>query len=525
MNGGKNLLRKAAAVGLSSSMILAGGSNVFAAGSSYQEAARASLESIVNSVAGAVDGYAQEAEKSLQGAKGSMTLKAEDTGKAVLGSLLGQEDMTWFQDLTMDMDISVKDGTEAIDSTLLLNGQKLCDLNVYQDMAGMKQYIQIPEISDAYLAVKMADGMDSSAQEFMQTYMDALSDLTSVLPDSQTVSTLLNRYGNLVIDNIEEGTAADETVSVEGIGEECTAYEGIITEESARSMLESVLTAAKDDKEIKGFFELWTSGEDQYKAYQSGIDDLLETLKPSESEDSDTDHFSEKLWVNSEDKIIGREIGVTDETGYEPVFTFKAPSQDGKTALLVEVGADDSHLTFTGSGSSANGLWSGDYIFAVDQTETLDIKVENLELKPEKAGYYNGTFTVSFPESTSEDNSSDSNMLNGFSAVIKMNSDAAAETSGIDLSLVTSGVALGTLSLTGGYGDGAEIPDLKNLKSVYAVDNEKELTEYIKNADWSVLAENMKKAGVPQELADGLQQAMESAAEDTTAETAEEPAA
>ena len=224
MNRGRNILKKTAAVAMSSSMILAGGSNVWAAGS-YQETARASLQTLTESVAGAIDGYAQDVNRSLQGSKGTLTLKVEDTGKAIIGSMLGQEDLTRFQDLKMDMDISVKDGIEAIDSTILLNGEKICDLNIYQDMAEMTQYIQVPEISDAYIAVKTADEMNGESQEIMQTYMNVLSDLGSALPDAETTRTLLDRYGTLVIDSVEEGSTVEENVSVEGIGEDCTVYE------------------------------------------------------------------------------------------------------------------------------------------------------------------------------------------------------------------------------------------------------------------------------------------------------------
>lgn len=77
MNRGRNILKKTAAVAMSSSMILAGGSNVWAAGS-YQETARASLQTLTESVAGAIDGYAQDVNRSLQGSKGTLTLKVED---------------------------------------------------------------------------------------------------------------------------------------------------------------------------------------------------------------------------------------------------------------------------------------------------------------------------------------------------------------------------------------------------------------------------------------------------------------
>ena len=79
--------------------------------------------------------------------------------------------------------------------------------------------------------------------------------LTSVLPDSKTLSTLLDRYGNIIIDSFEEGSSVEESVSVDGISEECTAYEGIISEKSAYTIVEKVLTTAKDDEEIKALFD------------------------------------------------------------------------------------------------------------------------------------------------------------------------------------------------------------------------------------------------------------------------------
>ena len=519
MNKGRKILGKTATVVLSSSMILAGGSNVFAAGS-YQETAKASIDALASSVAGTVDDYAQNMDRAFAGSTGKMTLTVADTGKAILGTLLGQEDMSWLQDLVMDMNVSLKDGTEAINSSILLNGQKICDLNIYQDMSEMTQYIQVPDISDAYLMMDSTEGIDADSRMLMQNYMNALSDITSVMPDGKTVSTLLDHYGNLVVDNMEEGTATEETLSVEGIGEDCTVYEGVVTEDSARSMMEKILTTARDDEEIKALFDLWNQGEDQYASYQSGIDDLLNDIKSADGES--TESFSEKLWVNSEDKVVGRELGINDGTDYQPVFTLKTPSSDGQTALLLEFGAEDSYMTVTGTGSSTDGLWNGDYILAVDHTEAMDISVTDLELKPEKMGYYNGTFTISFPEAQTEDENADvASMMNGFSAVIKMDSDAAAETSSMELSVLTSGVPLGTLSLTGGYGAGAEIPDLANLGTVYAADNDEEMTEYTRNADWSVITENMKTAGVPADLADGFLQILESSVEETSTEGAE----
>ena len=91
-------------------------------------------------------------------------------------------------------------------------------------------------------------------------------------------------------------------------------------------------------------------------------------------------------------KIAIVDDSIKDGTDTTPVFTWKAPSEGEDSALLLELAADDSSFTFTGSGKTADGLLNGDYILAVNGTETVDINVENLETKPEKAGYYNGTF-------------------------------------------------------------------------------------------------------------------------------------
>lgn len=137
-----------------------------------------------------------------------MTLKVEDTGRALIGALMGGTDVSWLQSISLDSNISIKDGVEAIVSSVLLNDNKLCDFNVYMDLANMMEYIQIPELSDSYMKAPVSSDSEENseeAQQFLNTYMTTLSDLTSVLPDSKTLSTLLDRYGNIIIDSFEEG--------------------------------------------------------------------------------------------------------------------------------------------------------------------------------------------------------------------------------------------------------------------------------------------------------------------------------
>lgn len=531
MNRTRQILKKAVVTAMGASLVVSGSSTVFAA-SSYKETEKTALANVVSELPGAWDDYLENYQKSCEGTKGTFTLTVEDTGRALAGALMGGTDVSWLQSITFDSDITIKDGVEAIVSGLLLNDTKLCDLNFYMDLANMVEYIQIPELSDGYISapiegtVTTSEGVAENSQEIMSTYMNALSDLSSALPDSETLGTLLDRYGNIIIDHIEEGSSVEESVSVDGISEDCTAYEGTVSEKAVTAMAEGILTAAKDDAEIKGLFEQWagaSNGEDQYQQFEDAVADMLDSIGSADGEVSEDPVFSSKVWVNADNKIVGREFAVIDGAETTPVFTWKAPSDGDTSALLLEITAEDSSLTLTGSGTTSDGLLNGDYIFAIDGTEAADINVENLETKPEKAGYYNGTLNVTFPVAEADAANTDgeseaaSNPLAGFGLVINLKSDASTDSSSIGLTVTTSGAPIATLTISGGYGDGVDIPDLTSLDKTYDGSDDAAMTEYVANINWDTFLANIKAAGVPDELATQLETILTSAVESMTA--------
>ena len=531
MNRTRQILKKAVVTAMGASLVVSGSSTVFAAGS-YKEAEKTALANVVSKLPEAWNGYLENYQKACEGTKSTFTLTVEDTGRALAGALMGGTDVSWLQSITFDSDITIKDGVEAIVSGLLLNDTKLCDLNFYMDLANMVEYIQIPELSDGYISapiegtVTTSEGVAENSQEIMSTYMNALSDLSSALPDSDTLGTLLDRYGNIIIDNIEDGSSVEESVSVDGISEDCTVYEGTVSEKAVTAMAEGILTAAKDDAEIKGLFEQWagaSDGEDQYQQFEDAVADALDSIGSADGEVSEDPVFSSKVWVNADNKIVGREFAVIDGAETTPVFTWKAPSDGDTSALLLEITAEDSSLTLTGSGTTSDGLLNGDYIFAIDGTEAADINVENLETKPEKAGYYNGTLNVTFPVAEADAANTDgeseaaSNPLAGFGIVINLKSDASTDSSSIGLTVTTSGAPIATLTISGGYGDGVDIPDLTSLDKTYDGSDDAAMTEYVANINWDTFLANIKAAGVPDELATQLETILTSAVESMTA--------
>lgn len=532
MNRTRKIMKKLTAAAAASALVLSGTSQVFAA--SYKETEKAALDKLVAGFSAYWDAVMAQYEKGQEtGFNAKMKLTVEETGKAVLGAMVGM-DFSWLNTVTMDMTEIIKDGKEAINADILLNDAPVGTMNICMDLANMTEYFQIPELSQNYMAIPLIPSMEETIadetgamseediaayqaymeeyQASIETYLKIVSDMTTVLPDTKTLSTLLDRYGNILIENFGDETVTEEALSVEGVSEDCTVYEEILTEQEVLSILREVLTTAKEDQELKGLLDMWSEaggGEDLYAQLVAGADSALADLPEEGSEEINPEAamFNSKIWTNAEGKIVGREFGFTDETGTEsyPLISWKNPSADGNSALYFELWLDTSSITLTGSGQSGDQGLTGEYLLAFDGVKTVGIGVNNLKSDTEAPGYMNGSFNFSLLDTGTEE---EPNPLAAFGLTANIISDAAAQTSQVDLSLTSSGAPVVTLSVTGGYeasGESVEMPDQAVLDAALSVESEEDMTAYAEGLDWTTVLTNLGAAGVPEELINQLQ--------------------
>lgn len=532
MNRSRKIMKKLTAAAAASALVLSGTSQVFAA--SYKETEKAALDKLVAGFSAYWDAVMAQYEKGQEtGFNAKMKLTVEETGKAVLGAMVGM-DFSWLNTVTMDMTEIIKDGKEAINADILLNDAPVGTMNICMDLANMTEYFQIPELSQNYMAIPLIPSMEETIadetgamseediaayqaymeeyQASMETYLKIVSDMTTVLPDTKTLSTLLDRYGNILIENFGDETVTEEALSVEGVSEDCTVYEEILTEQEVLSILREVLTTAKEDQELKGLLDMWSEtggGEDLYAQLVAGADSALADLPEEGSEEINPEAamFNSKIWTNAEGKIVGREFGFTDETGTEsyPLISWKNPSADGNSALYFELWLDTSSITLTGSGQSGDQGLTGEYVLAFDGVKTVGIGVNNLKSDTEAPGYMNGSFNFSLLDTGTEE---EPNPLAAFGLTANIISDAAAQTSQVDFSLTSSGAPVVTLSVTGGYeasGESVKMPDQAVLDAALSVESEEDMTAYAEGLDWTTVLTNLGAAGVPEELINQLQ--------------------
>lgn len=524
----KQVLKKSTAVLTASSLILAGSSTVFAA-ASYQEAEKEALTALTESMAKGWDKSLDEYGTAQQGAKADLSLHLEEAGRSILG-LMVPVDMSWLNNIGMDMDISIEDAMEAIDAKIYVNDATVGTMRVLLDLATMVEYIQIPEISESYLKaditqantldVDNGDGsvpveVDEEALEKSAQITEAImSDPEAYMPDGATMKELLDRYGTILLNHIEEGPSVEETVSVSGIGQDCTVYEGQINQKDAMDFVKEALTTAKDDEQLKALIESWQGfaedTEDLYGDFQKAVEEALADME-TEEEISDTEYISSKIWVSEEGRIVGREFAVCEGIDSEPVFTWKNPHKDDASGLLIELNSDGSVISLSGSGETKDGKMNGSYDIAADGVIAATVAMENYDVETAKAGYPNGTFNISFPQGNVDESESSYNPLANFSLVLNLVSDEASGSSEIELSVMSAGVSLGSLKISGAPGEGTEIPDMEKAGTIYDVTNEADMEAYAAELDFGTILENARAAGVPEDLVTQLDAALQSA--------------
>lgn len=328
----------------------------------------------------------------------------------------------------------------------------------------------------------------------------------------------------MIVDGMQEGPSVEETISVEGIGEDCTVYEGQIYQADAVEILENVLNAAKEDETLKKLLQSGAEAagtEDIYGEFTSGIESLLSdldgTLTDEESADS---YLASRIWVNSEGKIVGRQLCSCESVETQPLITWKNPSDGDQSALLLEFGTDDSStITLTGTGTTAGNIMSGDYELLMDSVPFVNVKMEDFDLDAVKTGYPSGRFTLGFAAGDGE--SAEENILASFSLIVDMSSDKDAGTCSFEIALASAGVPLVTLIISGSKGEGVEVPDLGALGTVYDLTNESDMDSYLGELNWNSLLDNAGKAGVPEELVSQLDTMIQDAISGETEEITE----
>lgn len=372
--------------------------------------------------------------------------------------------------------ISVKAGANMTDngvsSSMLINAadKTLATLNTYIQENAV--YIQIPELSPAYISMDMSTIEDAWAEElgdeasgFLKGYMDAvLSGNVDASKIEDTISEkelndFIVRYFTIIFENVDD-VEIEKGVSTEvgGIKTKYNKLSADINQGTLFKAVKDILKEAKKDDLIIGIAEDMGYDKDTYTAAIDAILDQFGSLSVSGGESL----FTMNVYVDSKGKICGRDIEIPDETvnigymsakdGADSVFDLKITDDTNEGLQIICNSEENSEkesgeIKFVGIGMNDDG---SNIEFAV--------KYEDIEVVDEAKGYCKGNISLD---------------LSAFDApVITINLDSDGKSQTISSDITVDGTKYGTISIIEREEVTVETPAFDSAQQVFAMSSD-----------------------------------------------------
>lgn len=438
-----------------------------------------------------------------------MTFTLGDDLLATVGSMLQAEglpgDASWLRQIGLKMDTTRTAAVTKVMMDLRLGQTQLVSAELIQEVASGMVYAALPGLNEQYLGISTApEGANVVAAPTVDT-----AALIAALPTEQALNALLSRYLQLVLAHLPEPVETTETLTCNGVSQELTATTHTVRRSQLLDMLEAVLSAAQTDAELEAMLDklsAWYNGENSKMAAQYGgtwenVDihqDMTEAIAEAlaeiaelrlELEDAD---FLQCTAFTDEQQTRGLRIRIMDES--EPLeLTVYSLHQQEKTALLVEM---KDQFRLIGSGTEQNGLAGGSYTLSVDGEDVLYVELKDFDTQALEEGKVKGTVSVRLPEATIRE-------LFGYgsfvtpSTVISVALDLTEDGGNMDFELSNGGIFLLGMNMRTKV---LQAETVTVPTDYLKLDNEADVNAWVEAIDMQKLLQNLRQAGVPEEL-------------------------
>lgn len=322
-----------------------------------------------------------------------MKITLSDTAKMMLG--LTGVNLDELESLSIQGTTSVDKEKEAIQLQLATNEQSVLSVNEYIDLKDNAIYMQIPELSEAYLKMESQDMEVNSLLNYKE-----LS--SKCVKCTNNVAKLYERYTDILLDGIKSVDKTETTIKASGVSMDVDCYAVEQKGKDAYQTIEKILDRLKKDED---FLELTSiAGETEQENILKEIDDLKKEIQEAEDE-----KLSIKCQTYISDKMIyGRKL-IIENADDKLELEYLAP-QDGNdfgTTLSVK-DQEKEYVTVEGEGTIKKEILNGEFRIGtseeiaremsediVDNKNLLTIKVKDYDLAAFEKEKYSGTFTLS----------------------------------------------------------------------------------------------------------------------------------
>lgn len=301
--------------------------------------ASGSLGGVYDAVLAALKGAGSGTAEKVHG-KGQGTLEIGEELLALLAASMGLEanELKSLGSLTGKTEISMDAGKIQTSIGVLLGDREFTTVDVIIDQSAGKIYCHCPTLSEKYAEISMGEGADLS-QVIGLLFAGQAAQLP--LPKGEILEKLAAKYVKLLTAELKDVEKVEETLTAGGVSREVYKFTVRVDDSLAMSWAKSVLTAAKQDEDIRKIItDLCNSGyiksqnastsEEVYQSFVQKIDELLKELDEEGEDETDDSSFSLEFYVDKENNLVG-----VNMCGYGVLTT---PADSGESTMTTTSG-------------------------------------------------------------------------------------------------------------------------------------------------------------------------------------------
>ena len=456
-----------------------------------------------------------------EGAGAELTFDLE-LGDGLLNMLkLSGADFSWFKSVGGNVKASVTRGSAGGEMSVKLNENEL--LSATLTLENGKVYISVPDLTDKVAVIDVAalskamNGGSSGSLD-MSGVTEVLKKITEALPDPEETEELIDRYVKVVVESIDNVEKTSDTYTVDQISQKASLYTAKITSVEAKKIAENVLKTLRDDADVKKIIEDLaeaTGSKDlTYDNFKEEISNSLDKLDSIKFEGA----AYYKMWVNSSGEVLGTEFNVDSEEFKAQIRGRSAFDGDKFAYEEIAVVNGQNILLVGGSGTKSGDRITGSFLVKFNEINMMTISCKDFEVE---SGHLNGQMTVSlekdFIKAVAENGGSGFsgfdfmayesggndllvNMLSNLKIVCDFESSTGHSKTVLKIMMGESEYLKAVVELNQTPVRSFSLPS----GNEFEISSERDLDKWAKTFDPSKLIGALQKAGVPQELLNGI---------------------
>ena len=453
------------------------------------------------------------AANAVTGAKTDLTLTLGEDLRDMLEQAIFAGDIgdtSFLSKINLNVDMSIKDEVEKMQMAIGLNGQQIITMNMLMNMADYVMYVAAPELNDGWIKFDLGAAMPEGSASSMIGSAATMTALADALPDAETVTKVLDRYLKLALPELKNVEQSTTKLELYGLEQECTQLTLKVYEADALAIAKAVLTAAKDDADLKKIIEDYAkaieelAGEDigadeAYADFKEVVTDMLADLEDVEETDTENP-ITLVTYVDKNHNIVGMKLSMSAQDSERGMFYGYSLTEGDKFAFEAAIPSDvddTDDFKISGTGTKKDGKTNGTYTLTFSGKDYVTLKVEDLSAE-------SGTLTLKPTDDMVYDLGLNALPFKDLSVQIKLNAD------GIELNVLSEGKLLAGLALKATESAG---PNLSEPSSATDAMDSAAMQKWAEKLDLTKVMNNLEKAGVPSELLDAIVGDMSGSAE------------